>query len=304
MLLIKIYNNMTFDTFIKTYLGKKVDYDNAYGGQCVDLFRQYLHDVLGLSQPKGVVGAADFWTNYSTDEVLYKNFDKIPNTPTGVPQKGDVMFWNKRAGGGFGHVSIFIEGDVTGFTSLDQNFPTLSLVTKTKHTYTNVLGWLHPKSLPITEQPMTDQDKKDIESMKNLRAFNGVWYESKHILADFQALKDSNSTLAKSLSGKDSAITTAQRERDEAQLEAKNSKETISRLETQLLISDNEKQGLMVGNKKLQEMNDKQGREMGGLKGDIQTLATANRELKKAATDSLSSSELLRLALLKFLRLG
>ena len=31
------------------------------------------------------------------------------------------------------------------------------------------------------------QDKKDIESMNNLRAYNNVWYESKNIIADYEA---------------------------------------------------------------------------------------------------------------------
>ena len=200
---------MTFDQFITKYLATKVDWDKAYGGQCVDLFRQYVNDVLKLSQPRSVNGAADFWTNYDSDPVLNKNFDKIPNTPTGVPQKGDVMFWNKKAGGGFGHVSIFIEGDVNGFMSLDQNWPTLSLVTKTKHTYTNVYGWLHPKNTnsPIQEQPtMTDQEKKDIESMKNLRAYNGVWYESKNVIASFEELKKETEKLATAINDKDTVI--------------------------------------------------------------------------------------------------
>lgn len=34
---------------------------------------------------------------------------------------------------------------------------------------------------------MNDQDKKDIESMKNLRAYNNVWYESKNVIADYEA---------------------------------------------------------------------------------------------------------------------
>lgn len=144
---------MTFDEFISKYLGKKVDFDGAYGGQCVDLFRQYNKDVLGISQPRGVVGAADFWTNYDSDQNLKNNFEKIPNTPTGVPQKGDVMFWNKNAGGGFGHVAIYIEGNVNSFVSLDQNWPTLDKVTKTTHDYKNVLGWMRPKGGNMGELP-------------------------------------------------------------------------------------------------------------------------------------------------------
>jgi hypothetical protein len=140
---------MTFNDFINKYLGKKVDYDGAYAGQCVDLFRQYNKDVLGLKvQPKGVSGAKDFWYGYDNDPVLKANFKKIPNSPTGVPAYGDVIIWDKWSTNPYGHIAIFIRGDVNKFTSLDQNFPTLSKVTETEHSYTNpkVLGWLRPTS--------------------------------------------------------------------------------------------------------------------------------------------------------------
>jgi hypothetical protein len=135
---------ISFDDFIKKWLGKKCDWDGYFSGQCVDLFRQYVQEVLALPQPKGVGGAKDFWTNFDTDQALFENYEKIPNTPDGVPQKGDVVIWNGRAGGGYGHVAMFVEGDVNGFTSFDENWPTLDKCTLTKHNYTNVSGWFHP----------------------------------------------------------------------------------------------------------------------------------------------------------------
>lgn len=179
---------MTFDEFIKKYLGKKIDWDNAYQGQCVDLFRQYVNDVLGLKQPKGVVGAKDFWTNYETDPILKDNFEKISNTPTGVPQKGDVVIWDAWTGNKYGHVAVFIEGDANKFVSLDQNYPTLSVVTKTEHNYTKpkVLGWLRPKVIS-PEQPMNFLDiNADIptwaEAELGLKAYE--WYNTKWSIAD------------------------------------------------------------------------------------------------------------------------
>lgn len=135
---------MTFQEFIDTHLGKKLDWDGQYGYQCVDLFRFYCSQVLKIPQPKGVGGASEFWTKFSKDPVLTANFYPINNTPDGVPQFGDVILWNNKAGGGWGHVAMFIEGDSNQFTSLDQNWPVQS-VTKTKHDYQNVYGWLHPK---------------------------------------------------------------------------------------------------------------------------------------------------------------
>jgi hypothetical protein len=145
---------MTFDAYQKKYLGKKIDWDGVYGGQCVDNFRQYVQEVLGFPQPKGIVGAKDFWTNYDTDPNLKNFYDKVPNTPTGVPIKGDIPIWNEKVGGGFGHIDIFIEGNMKSFSGFDQNWPTLSVCTVTAHTYTNLLGWLHPK----TAQPAPNPD--------------------------------------------------------------------------------------------------------------------------------------------------
>ena len=109
--------------------------------------------------------------------------------------------------------------------------------------------------------------------------------------------------LTKTIQGKNSAITTAQRERDEARAEAQNYKDEVSRLQDELLICQSEKQSLSVSNKKLQENYDKLGREVAGYKTRIAELETENRELKKSVVEGLSASELLRLAILKFLRL-
>jgi hypothetical protein len=131
---------MKFDDFIKKYTNKPIDFDGAWGNQCVDLYRMYVQEVLGFPQSPSVTGAADIWTSY-----LPEYYDKVSNTPNGVPQKGDVVIWNKKAGGGYGHVAIFIEGSVDKFTSFDQNYPTGSYCHQQEHTYTNVYGWLRPK---------------------------------------------------------------------------------------------------------------------------------------------------------------
>lgn len=41
-----------------------------------------------------------------------------------------------------------------------------------------------------SQPTMSEQDKKDIESMRKLRAYNGVWYEAQNIIADFDKLKE------------------------------------------------------------------------------------------------------------------
>lgn len=148
---------MTFQEFINHWLGKMADWDKKYFGQCVDLFRFYCNQVLKIPQPKPVRGASDFWTKFSSDPILVANFYPINYTSDGIPQFGDVILWNKNVGEGFGHVSIFIEGDANSFTSLDQNWPTLSKVTKTKHDYKNVYGWLRPKGKTMADPDIAKQ---------------------------------------------------------------------------------------------------------------------------------------------------
>lgn len=147
---------LRLDDFIRLHAGKKLDWDNAYNGQCVDLFRFYLHDVLDFPQPRAVTGAADFWTNYTSDPVLKDNFTKIPNTPDFIPQKGDVMIWNKRAGGGFGHIAVVADNQATTstFTSFDQNWRALNVCELTTHDYKNVYGVLRP--VQSIQEPMPE----------------------------------------------------------------------------------------------------------------------------------------------------
>ena len=173
---------LTLDQFIAKYSGGKIDYDGAYGGQCVDLFRKYNQEVLGINQPKGVVGAADFWTNYETDPNLYNNFEKIPNTPDLIFKKGDVPIWNKKAGGGFGHVAVVSDdkGTKSSFNSFDQNWRALNICEVTEHNYTNVSGVLRPKKSSemichskekndelITKATWYDNNKQEYESLKD-----------------------------------------------------------------------------------------------------------------------------------------
>jgi hypothetical protein len=107
----------------------------------VDLFQFYCKDVLDLTtQPRPVDGAAAFFENYANGKVLWDNFTLIKNTPQAVPRYGDVIIWNRKKGQGYGYVSVFIHGDAIGFTSFDQNWPTISKCTETERDYVNVVG--------------------------------------------------------------------------------------------------------------------------------------------------------------------
>jgi len=128
-----------FDEFIKKWDGKLLDFDGKFSGQCVDVFRMYVKEVLNFPQSPSVTGAADIWTTCLKDY-----FKQITNTPDGIPQKGDIVVWCKTTSLPYGHVAIFIEGDDKKFTSFDQNFPITSLCHLQDHNYRSVLGWLQP----------------------------------------------------------------------------------------------------------------------------------------------------------------
>lgn len=135
---------MTYAGFKAKYLGKKVDFDNYAGGQCVDLIRFYWKEVFAIPQPKGVAGAKDFWTNFDTDPNLNKNFDKILNTPNAVPKQGDIVIWSGSYGK-YGHIAICDKADITSLTCLSQNDP-LGRETHLKtYNYNFIYGWFSPK---------------------------------------------------------------------------------------------------------------------------------------------------------------
>lgn len=136
---------MTITEFFTKYNGKYVDYDGKFGSQCVDLMRTYFKQCLGWSGYvlPGATYAKQIFQNAFTSQY----FKKIYNTPTGVPQEGDIVFWGyyPLVTGWAGHVAIFSKGDVNKFTSFDQNYPSGTPCHFQDHSYRGVLGWLRPK---------------------------------------------------------------------------------------------------------------------------------------------------------------
>ena len=136
------------DAFFAEFDGKAADYDHAYGNQCKDVFSYFNHDVIGNNTY--IYGdAVKLWDNCPSN--LY---EQILNTPSGVPQKCDIVIWHnigayKDSNGKTiyaGHVAIATgEGDTNNFKSFDENWPVGSLCHFQSHNYNNVIGWLRPK---------------------------------------------------------------------------------------------------------------------------------------------------------------
>lgn len=137
---------MNFEEFVKKYNGKATDYDGGYGVQCVDLAKFYVNEVLKIT-PQVVGNAHCYYDDYERYSYLYDNFDKIPNTPAFVPQKGDLMVWNTKRGNGAGHISLCDGvGTTSYFYSYDQNWNGEKAMRRVKHDYSNVLGVIRPKA--------------------------------------------------------------------------------------------------------------------------------------------------------------
>lgn len=130
---------MTFDEFVKNYEGKRVDYDKAFGSQCVDLFRQYSKEVLGISEHTGaVVGAKDLYLNYDRMPLMVKHFQKVY-----TPQKGDIVIFNGTSGNKYGHVALVVYASRKTIVVFEQDGFNQSKGAYLKlRTFENVLGFL------------------------------------------------------------------------------------------------------------------------------------------------------------------
>jgi len=112
-------------------------------GQCVGLVNVWVSE-LGLDHIWG--NAKDLWKNYNP-----KQFDFVLNTADAYPLAGDIVVWNEKMGGGYGHTAVATgvhktEGKSTDwFEAFSQNDPTGSPCILKKYSYNNVIGFIRPK---------------------------------------------------------------------------------------------------------------------------------------------------------------
>ena len=124
---------MTLKRFIVNNLGKKVDFDNKFGFQCVDLYRQYCKDVLGIPQTPAVEGAKDIWENHGS---LKQSKDSFA--------VGDILIYDSTPTNKYGHVCILVSLlDSDTFVVFEQNGFEQSGAKLTVRNTTNLLGSLY-----------------------------------------------------------------------------------------------------------------------------------------------------------------
>ena len=135
---------MNYQEFINEYNGKSFDYDGVSGVQCVDLAKMYLDKVFGIKA--GSWGnAKDYYENFNNLPIR-NSFTRIANTPTFVPQRGDIVVWGTGLGNKYGHIAIATgEGNTHQFYSYDLNWGSKN-VHKVLHKYKGFLGVLRPNA--------------------------------------------------------------------------------------------------------------------------------------------------------------
>ena len=184
--------------FINWARGRSIDTDgcpsdNPY--QCADVIKSAMSRCWGVknftftspSNPHGY--AKGLFLYFDEHPELQGKFAKLKNTPTFVPQEGDIVEWGTYKGltGKAGHTAL-AEGKATDttkrFTSLDQNWGGKHYCTDVVHSYRGVLGVIRPllkctlaalnvRRGPGTSYPVVDELPKGV-LVKPLE-YKGSW---------------------------------------------------------------------------------------------------------------------------------
>ncbi len=141
---------LTHEEFLEKHLRTAQDFDGGQGIQCVDAVKMYSAEVLWI--PLGTFGgsARAGWLNKKKTFNL-KVWDRIPNSPTNFPVKGDIIFYDEPAL--TGHTAIVQSADVNDIMNLEMNGATGNWLGKgydalnfeVKRDYRKCLGWYHKK---------------------------------------------------------------------------------------------------------------------------------------------------------------
>ena len=132
----------------ESYLGRGIDFDGAYGNQCVDFINQFARDN-GLPTFTGGAAADMFGQSPSA-------YTWVKNTPSGIPPAGSVVVWD-RSIGPWGHIAIARNGSDTNILrTMDQNWNYHPYVEPIDHNYNGVIGWGIPRN--SAEIPAGDND--------------------------------------------------------------------------------------------------------------------------------------------------
>ena len=151
---------ITFTEFLDKWNGKYCEMGGSANAmnQCVDLANAWIAE---YGEP--IV----LWTNAQDfPNKISNNFKWIANTPTGIPQQGDIIVWSSPDK--IGHIAICSSATSTKFVSFDQNWPVGSVCKLVNHIYTgtySVIGWLRYEK-QIDYQAVVAEKDKQIQTLQ------------------------------------------------------------------------------------------------------------------------------------------
>ena len=147
---------MDLQEFVEKYQRKPVDFDKAYGAQCVDLARQYFKDVWDLPrQPEGVVGASDFFFKHNERPIQRELCNCVTFTGSQPPPAGSVVIFKSSGTNKFGHIAICLEANYGKIKVFEQDGILNEVLMKEgrpqkgasigEWNYDRLVGWLEKK---------------------------------------------------------------------------------------------------------------------------------------------------------------
>jgi len=147
----------TLEQFLSDYLGKSKGYpdDNSFKGECLSICKLYIKECFGINPPASGSGSAyGYWSKFPNP--LGEVFEKVLNTDDLIPQKGWIGIMEPWDGNPYGHIFI-VADDSTKYLCKNwaQNWTSRTFQLESNR-YTNVIGFLKPKSI-IND--MTDNEK-------------------------------------------------------------------------------------------------------------------------------------------------
>lgn len=155
----------TLEQFLLDYLGKSKGYptDKEYLGECLSIAKIYIKECFGIEPPpSGTNSAYGYWSNFPNP--LGEKFEKVLNTDDLIPEKGWIAIWKPWASNPYGHIAIVADGCTTGtLKNYAQNW-TSKIFQLESNRYTNVIGFLKPKS--IIQDMISDEQKRILDFLK------------------------------------------------------------------------------------------------------------------------------------------
>lgn len=136
-------NNPALSSWINAHNNRYLDYDNAYGAQCVDMYSYYTSGFVG-GRPLPVGYAPEIYNNY--DSSVYNRLGN--NVPA---RMGDVAIWGRGPYTPLGHVAIVVGDNGNGTLRVLHSNAT-SLGSAGNSVISNIsksalYGYLRPKKL-------------------------------------------------------------------------------------------------------------------------------------------------------------